>query len=150
MASAGRAQAGMEMFITFSIALLFLFWFSNYLNMFSSSTGKIGVNQQQKLANKDLARLANDVCATGTNLTVKTPCLTLGSDSLYYQIYTGIDIPQTKLRLYNSFTNHNTSEAVNCVVETTIPESVRCSSSEKLCLYKYTANRVSIKRGACN
>ena len=78
----GRGQVALEMFITFSIALLFLFWFSNYVNMFSSSAGKIGVNQQQKLANKNLAKLANEVCVAGINLTVKTPCMMQGSDSL--------------------------------------------------------------------
>lgn len=141
-----RGQVAMEMFITFSIALLFLFWFSNYLNMFSSSAGKIGVNQQQKLANKDLARLANEVCSTGTNLTVNTPCLTLGSDSLLYQLYTA---SANSLEIYNAFTSFNSSEKVNCNVEVLVPESVQCASAESLCLQKDYRDIVVITRGAC-
>ena len=147
MHEARRAQVAMEMFIAFSIALLFLFWFSNYINMFSSSTGKIGVNQQQKLANKDLARLANEVCASGANLSVKTPCIMEASDSVLYQIYDSGPNTQN-INMFNAFTDYNSSEKADCYIGVNIPESVQCTSFDRLCLHK-RINDVVIERGAC-
>ncbi|MFH1106392.1 MAG: hypothetical protein V1787_00700 [Candidatus Micrarchaeota archaeon] len=143
---AKRAQVGVEMFLVFSIALLVLFWFSNYLNAFSSSAQKIGANEQQKLALKDLAKLANDVCVMRANLTVKAPCITVGSESMLYRLYG--TLPANVIRMNNTFTNHSSAEKVNCNVDVMVPDYVRCTSREMLCMYK-SGDDVVITRGAC-
>ncbi|MFH1200545.1 MAG: hypothetical protein V1708_05760 [Candidatus Micrarchaeota archaeon] len=146
--AARKAQAGLEMFLVFSIALLILFWFSNYLAMFTESIYGSGLNQQQRLANRNLAVLANEVCATGVNLSVKAPCLTRGSDSILYRVFNKSD--GQEIYIYNAVSGFESHESINCKANVIDTGYIQCSSFEKICMKKDALNYVLISRGACD
>ncbi len=142
-----RGQVAVELFLAMSIGLLVLFWFVNYSTAFSDSTRTTAVNEQQKWFAKSLANTVNEVCLRNVNVSVKIPCLFAQDQNVLYEI----DVSGDRLRVYNTFSNFNSSEPTACQLVDELPRTVQCADLAYACMYKHPTDplRVRLKEGFC-
>ncbi|MBU1197797.1 hypothetical protein KJ765_04790 [Candidatus Micrarchaeota archaeon] len=146
-----RGQVAVEMFLTMSIGLLILFWFTNYMSTFEESVRMTGVAQQQKLLTKDLARSVNEVCVRDVNLSIKTPCLMFKDHNILYKVSNALAPDDQNLTTYTSFSDTTMHQKTSCMLDTSaLPESIQCAELAYLCVSKNPVNRkVYVSEGRC-
>jgi hypothetical protein len=137
-----RGQFSIEMFFAFTFAILLVFWFINYIDLFSSVSDKVPIQVSQRIIARDIAKIVNGVCsystvrgddALGIRTLISPPCLQQKRDSLFYNLSVGTD--GKTLMVFNSLTNYTASMKANCKIEV-IANLTRCTANSFLCIYK--------------
>ncbi len=144
-----RAQVAIELFLTMSIGLLVLFWYSNYLTTFGESTRISGLNLQQQSVVQSLAKSVNEVCLREVNLSIPAPCLKDRENNVLYRVQAVASDPYL-LQLDNPVSNYSTRVRVSCsLITAQIPAYLQCAENERLCIYKDATNQVNFREGSC-
>jgi hypothetical protein len=137
-----RGQFSIEMFFAFTFAILLVFWFINYIDLFSSVADKVPIQVSQRIIARDIVKIVNSVCSyshvqgdstIGIRALISPPCLQQKRDSLFYNLSVGAD--KKTLTLFNSLTNFTASIGANCEIQVNA-NLTRCTTNSFLCIYK--------------
>ncbi len=138
-----RAQISVELFLVFSLFIVLVLWFTNYVNVFYGDLSEANQYAAGRALSASIVGVANEACVSKANISFRMPCVLAGSSGA------AVNLTADNASLLNvSMGGVSVTEYGSCIMNGSLVSFCNDTAGDWVCFYE-NSYRVSFSRGRC-